>query len=94
MSVRLISFLSYSSHVIVGIPSTMLKYLIVIPLHVCGTGKVEPKFIELPKQTKMVINVLLSRNEQDIIHKLCMRHGIVASNLVLVSIILMCLATF
>ena len=42
----------------------------------------------------MLNNVLLSRREQDASHRLYMWHVILAGNLILVSIILLCLATF
>ena len=51
-----------------------------------------PNFIELLTQKSMHINCLLSRNEQDTSHKLYLWHDILASNLILVSIIFMCLA--
>ena len=51
-------------------------------------------FIELLKQ-RIVLNMfLLSKNKQDTSHKLYMGFGSLAGNLIPVSIILMCLATF
>ena len=52
-----------------------------------------PTLIELLKQSMLLYIFLLSRNVLDTSHKLYVSHGILAGNLNLVSIVLLCLAT-
>ena len=52
-----------------------------------------PIFIELLKQKILLSNFQLSSNEQDTSHKLYMRHVSLTGNLILVSVVLLCLAT-
>ena len=57
-----------------------------------GLYRTVPNLKELLKQKMLLNNCLLGRNEQDTSHKLYMWHGSLAGNLILVSIILLCLA--
>ena len=49
--------------------------------------------MKLLDQRMFVSNCLLSRNEQETIHKMYMQHGSLAVHLILVSITLLCLVT-
>ena len=53
-----------------------------------------PNFIELLMQRTQLKNSLISKNEQDTSHKLYLWHGSLAGNLILVSVNVLCLATY